>query len=82
MTPGAGFWFQCIWAVARRPQLWFTAVRQMLRAVPTGWWTRPPYAPLPDRAYLRFRLETAYGAAPPKAADFIRYLEWCRAGAQ
>jgi hypothetical protein len=44
------------------------------------WWTRPPYLPVPDRRYMRFRLETAYGTdGPGRAADVVRYLEWCRA---
>ncbi len=66
MTHGAAFWFHCVWAVVRRPHLWFTAARQMARAVPSRWWAQPPYVPLPDRAYLRFRLETAYGSATPR----------------
>ena len=80
MTHDAAFWFQGIFAVLRRPRLWFTAIRQLLRAVPSGWWRRSPFLPLPDRGYLRFRLETAYGAkAAPRPADLVRYLEWCRA---
>jgi len=34
---------------------------------------------MPDRAYVRFRLETAYGpATPPVPADLVAYLAWCR----
>jgi hypothetical protein len=79
MTHGAAFWFHCCSAVLRRPHLWFAAVRQISRAVPMRWWTRSPFVPLPDRAYVRFRLETAYGKdASPRVADVLRYLEWCR----
>ncbi len=82
MTHGVGFWFQCGWAVLRRPHLWFTALRQLLRSVPSRWWSRPPFLPVPDRTYVRFRLETAYGTATaPVASDVVRYLEWCRTGA-
>jgi hypothetical protein len=82
MTLRASFWFHCIGAVLVRPRLWFTASRQVLRAVPDHWWSRAPYVPVPDRAYLRFRLETAYGARPePAVADVLRYLEWCRTAA-
>ena len=43
------------------------------------WWQRPPFLPLPDPAYVRFRLETQYGdAAPVDPDDLIAYLEWCR----
>jgi hypothetical protein len=67
--------------LARHPGLWWTAIRQVrLLAVP-GWWRRAPFLPLPDRAYLRFRLETAYGdpAHALEPADVITYLNWCRA---
>ena len=87
MTHGAPFWFRCtfwlrcIGAVVRRPQLWFPAVRQFLRALPARWWAQPPFLPRPDPAYLRFRFETAYGAGGrPRVDDLVRYLEWCRAG--
>jgi hypothetical protein len=81
MTHGSTVWFPCISAVLIRPHLWFTALRQVLRSVPPRWWARPPFLPRPDRTYVRFRLETAYGlAASPRPADVVRYLEWCRAG--
>jgi hypothetical protein len=45
-----------------------------------GWWRRPPFLPVPDAAYLRFRMETAYGDADrdPEPDDLITYLRWCR----
>lgn len=79
---GATTWVRpAAWAVARRPHLWGTALRQVLRLARPGWWRRRPHLPLPDPAYLSFRLQTAYGAAerPPDPADVITYLEWCRA---
>jgi hypothetical protein len=34
---------------------------------------------VPDRAYLRFRLETAYGPdQAPVPDDLVAYLRWCR----
>lgn len=68
-------------AVVRRPSLWTTAVRQVLVLAQPGWWRRAPHLPLPDPAYLRFRLQTAYGDAtrPPEPADVVTYLRWCRA---
>lgn len=67
-------------AVARRPSLWGTAVRQSLRLAPNGWWRRPPFLPLPDRAYLAFRLSTQYGSPEhvPEPGDVVEYLVWCR----
>lgn len=71
-------------ALAAHPTLWPTAARQVARAAPPGWWRRPPFLPLPDREYLRFRFETQYGAALPEAgvlaADLVRYLAWVRTG--
>ena len=46
-------------------RLWATALRQGVRMCPPGWWRRPPFLPLPDREYLRFRLETQYGSGGP-----------------
>lgn len=72
-------WLRAAAAVARRPDLWATALRQASRTAAHGWWRRPPFLPLPDRAYLRFRLETHYGeAGAPRPGDLVTYLEWCR----
>lgn len=67
-------------AVARRPGLWPTAVRQAVVLAPERWWARRPFLPLPDRRYLRFRLVTQYGDAdhPPVARDVVDYLVWCQ----
>jgi len=66
-------------ALAQRPGLWPTAVTQLFRLAPPGWWRRAPFVPLPDAAYLRFRLETAYGDdRDPEPGDVVTYLHWCR----
>ena len=67
-------------AVLVRPSLWFTALRQLFVLARPGWWRRPPFLPVPDDAYLRFRLQTAYGdpTREPDPADVITYLHWCR----
>jgi hypothetical protein len=73
-------WLACGGAIAVRPQLWATAVRTAARTARPSWWRRPPFVPVPDRDYLRFRMETQYGApVPPDATDVVSYLEWCRA---
>jgi hypothetical protein len=74
-------WAPAVAAVAVRPTLWSTGVRQVLRLAPTGWWRRAPFLPVPDAGYLRFRLQTAYGdpTAAPRPADVVTYLRWCRA---
>jgi hypothetical protein len=73
-------WARATLAVAARPALWPTAARQAHRLTPTGWWRHPPFLPMPDRAYLAFRLETQYGhaTAAPDPADLLAYLRWCR----
>lgn len=79
MTSSA-WWVQAALAVLRRPTLWGVAITQTLRLAPSGWWRRSPFLPLPDPAYLRFRLETQYGSDhEPEPEDVVTYLHWCRA---
>ncbi|MBW3610257.1 MAG: hypothetical protein KY438_01815 [Actinobacteria bacterium] len=85
MTPSGGpspsaWWLAAGLAVARRPRLWPTVLRQVGRLAPTGWWRRWPPLPRPDPAYLRFRLQTAYGdpGRDPDPGDVVTYLRWCR----
>ncbi len=71
-------------AVARRPVLWPTALRQVGRTARPGWWRRPPFLPLPTDDYLHFRTVTQYGTEhggndrPPRPDDVVDYLAWCR----
>ncbi len=75
---------RAVLAVLRRPDLWVTGVRQAMVMAPDGWWRRAPFLPLPDPAYLRFRLVTANGGDGSAASagdvgrDLVTYLEWCR----
>ncbi len=67
-------------AVARRPRLWGAAIAAGRSHLPPGWWRQRPFLPLPDRAWMRFRIETAYGgdgSAPIEVDDAITWLEWC-----
>lgn len=68
-------------AIARHPSLWPTATRQVFVLAAPGWWRRSPHLPWPDPAYLRFRMQTAYGDADraPEPGDVVTYLRWCRA---
>ena len=45
-----------------------------------GWWRVPPFLPLPDRTYLRWRMYTAYADedAVPPLDDVIRFARWRR----
>lgn len=67
-------------AVIVRPRLWVTALRQVRRMAPRGWYRRPPFVPVPDRAWLAFRLTTMYGDAShrPDAHAIVAWLEWAR----
>jgi hypothetical protein len=67
-------------ALARCPRVWSTTLRVGLALVPTRWWARWPPLPLPDRDWLAFRWETAYGSSQHSATpdELIEWLEWCR----
>ena len=67
-------------AVLRRPWLWTTAVRQVRVLAAPGWWRRRPWLPVPDPAYMGFRLLTQYGDSnhAPEPDDVVTYLRWCR----
>lgn len=73
-------WGGAIVAVLVRPDLWPIAVRQVFALARPGWSRRWPPLPVPDPAYLRFRLVTAYGDPEhdPEARDLVDYLKWCR----
>lgn len=86
MTPlsalrAAGGWASVTLAIAARPRLWASAVGAAASLVPASWWRRPPFLPVPDRRWVRFRLVTAYGGAGdrrPDVADVVTWLEWRR----
>lgn len=45
-----------------------------------GWWRQPPFLPIPDRTYLRWRMYTAYASedAVPPVEDVVRFARWRR----
>ena len=67
-------------ALARRPDLWRTALRVARAHAPARWWERAPFLPVPDRAWMRFRYQTAFASPDgrPTPAEFIDYLEWAK----
>lgn len=67
-------------AVALRPALWPTALRQLFRLARPGWWRHWPPVPTPDAAYAHFRMVTQYGGdgGAPTGDDVVQYLAWCR----
>ena len=62
-------WVAVLAAVLCRPHLWPEAARQAWRLARPG-----------GRAWLRFRLVTAYGRSdqPPPPRDVVAWLEWSR----
>ncbi len=64
--------------IMRRPTLWPEALRALVAFTPAGWWRMPPFLPLPRRAYLRWRMQTAYGSSEAVlvANDMVRFLQW------
>jgi hypothetical protein len=81
-TRASGAWTAVVLAVAVRPGLWATAIGQVFRLSPVGWWRRAPFVPVPDPEYVRFRVATQYGgsggAGSPDPNDVVEYLRWCR----
>jgi len=78
--PAPALTTEVVLAVAGRPRLWRTALRQTRAMARRGWWHRPPFLPVPSPAYAAFRLETQYGdnAHRPDPDDVLRYLSWCK----
>ncbi|QGG95558.1 hypothetical protein [Actinomarinicola tropica] len=74
-------WARSVWRVLTLPALWPTALRVVHRTARPGWWRRPPFLPVPDRAYWTFRSVTAFGGegGAPDPDEVVAYLEWCRA---
>ncbi len=69
-------------AVASQPRLWLTAIKAYRSLVPRHWWSRRPFLPVPDAAWMRFRLETAYGGdgtpAPTAGDELTTWLTWLK----
>jgi len=65
---------------AVRPRLAVDLVRTAWAFRRRHWWRVAPFLPLPDRAYLRWRMYTAYGQedAIPPLEDVIGFARWRR----
>jgi hypothetical protein len=62
----------------RHPGLGVDLLRVAWRFRSRAWYRHPPFLPLPDRTYLRWRMLTAYGDpdAVPPVDDVVRYARW------
>jgi len=82
--PPAGSWTSLTLKLATRslvrPRLALDLITAAWAFRRRGWWSTPPFLPLPDRAYLRWRMYTAYGdeEAVPPAHDVERFARWRR----
>jgi hypothetical protein len=65
---------------AVNPRLAVDLLRMLWAFRRRAWWRKPPFLPLPDREYLRWRMYTAYGnaAAIPPVPDVIGFARWRR----
>ena len=64
-----------------RPWLWPTFASAAWAFRSRDWYKRPPFLPLPSKAYMEWRMDTAYGApdAAPPSDELIDFLKWSRA---
>jgi hypothetical protein len=82
--PPAGSWTALTLTLAGRalirPRLALDLITAAWAFRRRGWWRLPPFLPLPDQAYLRWRMYTAYGdeEAVPPARDVERFARWRR----
>ena len=62
------------------PRLALDLVRLAWSFRARAWYRRPPFLPLPPRAYLEWRMFTAYGDehAVPPLEDVVRFARWRR----
>lgn len=62
------------------PRLAFDLLRTGWAFRRRDWWRKPPFLPIPDRTYLKWRMYTAYADenAVPPAEDVIRFARWRR----
>lgn len=79
-----GSWAALVFQLAPRavvnPRLAVDLLRTAWAFRRREWWKSPPFLPAPDRAYLRWRMYTAYGSedAVPPARDVIAFARWRR----
>lgn len=46
----------------------------------SGWWRQPPFMPVPDPRYWKFRIATAFGVEPrsPEPREVVDVAKWSR----
>ena len=77
-------WSALIFALAGRailnPRLAIDLLRTAWAFRRRNWWRIPPFLPVPDGPYLRWRMYTAYGdeQAVPPVEDVVSFARWRR----
>jgi hypothetical protein len=68
------------WRGLVNPRLGLDLLRTAWAFRSRGWWRQPPFLPLPNREYLRWRMYTAYADehAVPPVDDVVRFARWRR----
>ena len=71
---------QLAWRALLNPRLAVDLLRTAWAFRRRGWHSRPPFLPLPDPVYLRWRMYTAYADenAIPPAEHVVRFARWRR----
>ncbi len=83
-SPTPRSWSRLVLELAARavvnPRLAVDLVRAAWAFRRRFWWRRPPFLPVPDETYLRWRMYTAYGDehAVPPVRDVIGFARWRR----
>lgn len=67
-------------AVLKHPALALPAIIQAKLLVPNNWIKKYPFLPLPDKKWIRFRMETAYGDPNyiPDHDEIAQFLGWTK----
>jgi hypothetical protein len=67
-------------AVRSDPTAAWSIVVGALRFAKAGWWRHPPFLPVPDERYWRFRMETVYGDEQAQVGpdDVAEAARWSR----
>jgi hypothetical protein len=70
------------WRGVTNPRTGLALLRVGWRFRARGWYARFPFLPLPSRAYVRWRMYTAYADEQfvPPADDVVRYARWAVRG--
>jgi hypothetical protein len=82
--PVRGSWTRLVLALTLRaavnPRLALDLLRTWWAFRRRRWWRQPPFLPVPDRDYLRWRMYTAYAdeRAVPPVEDVIAFARWRR----